>query len=151
MHWPVSLAYPRREILLMSDGIDPYGGGGALNTYVNEAIDAVQRAGVKVYSIYTPGADRNGQGANLANWGKTYLSMISEQSGGEAFYLGYGSAVSFAPYLDDLMRDLNHQYLLKFLAQPQEKGGFQKVKVTTEIPNEQLIAPDKVFVPVAPR
>jgi hypothetical protein len=146
-HWPASPANPRREILLMSDGIDALGGGGALNPYVNEAIENVQRAGVPVYSIYTPGAERNGQRANVANWGKTYLSMISSQSGGESFYLGFGSAVSFAPFLDNLKRILDEQYLLTFLAKPQSKGGFQKVKVSTEIPNVQLTAADQVYVP----
>ncbi len=73
------------------------------------------------------------------------------QSGGESFYLGYGSAVSFGPYLDNLSRILNHQYLLTFLAQPEKKDSMQKVKVTTEIPNAQLVAPDEVYVPADPK
>ena len=45
----------RREILMVSDGIDRFGGGGPSNPYVDSAVEEAQRAGVIIYSIYTPG------------------------------------------------------------------------------------------------
>src|SRR5258707_14779565 len=42
--WPESPV--RREILMVSDGIDRFGGGGPSNPYVDSAIEEAQRAGV---------------------------------------------------------------------------------------------------------
>jgi hypothetical protein len=62
-----------------------------------------------------------------------YLSQVSDETGGEAYYLGFGAPVSFAPYLDDLSHRLTRQYLLTFLAKPEKKAGFQQFKLRTEV------------------
>ena len=54
-----------------------------------------------------------------------------------------------APYLEDLSRRLNAQYLLTFLARPENKSGFQTVKIKTELPHVNLTAPSKVYVPAS--
>src|SRR5207253_11399798 len=51
--WPESPV--RREILMLSDGIDRFGGSGPSNPYVDSAIEDAQPAGVIIFSIYTPG------------------------------------------------------------------------------------------------
>src|SRR5712672_3492186 len=68
-------------------------------------------------------------------------------NGGQAYFLGFETPVSFAPYLEDLSRRLNHQYLLAFLAKPEKKPGLQRVRVKTEVKNVELVAATKVFVP----
>jgi hypothetical protein len=146
--WPE--ARVRREILLISDGIDRYGSGGASDPYVDEAVQQAQRAGVVVFSIYTPGEGHFGHTFWRINWGQNYLSQLSDETGGESYYLGSEAAVSFAPYLSDLSRRLLHQYLLTFLAKPVKKGGMQGVKLRTEVPNAELVAADQVYVPAAP-
>jgi hypothetical protein len=83
-------------------------------------------------------------------WGQDYLSQVADETGGEAYFLGYETPVSFAPYLQDLMRRLNHQYLLAFLPKPEKKGGFQRVKVRSELPTVELIAASRVYVPPTP-
>jgi hypothetical protein len=80
-------------------------------------------------------------------WGQNYLSEIATETGGQAYFLRYETPVSFAPYLEELSRRLNHQYLLAFLAKPEKKPGLQKVRVRTEVPNVELVAATKVFVP----
>jgi len=75
--------------------------------------------------------------------GPIYLSQVSDETGGEAYFLGYETAVSFAPFLRDLMRRLDHQYLLAFIPKPEKKAGFQRVKVRTEEPSVELIAASK--------
>jgi len=52
-----------------------------------------------------------------------------------------------APYLDDLSARLNSQYLLTFLARPENKAAFQNVKIGTEHPHINLAGPSKVYVP----
>src|SRR5713101_1702792 len=143
--WPEGAV--RREILMVSDGIDRFGGGGPSNPYVDSAIEEAQRAGVIIYSIYTPGVGHYGHSFWRMNWGQNYLSQISDETGGESYYLGFGAPVSFAPYLDDLSHRLTRQYLLTFLTRPERKAGFQHFKLRTEVPNAELVAADRVYVP----
>jgi hypothetical protein len=139
----------RREILLVSDGIDRYGPGGASDPFVDQAVEQAQRAGIVIFSIYTPGADHFGHSPWRINWGQNYLSQLSDETGGESFYMGFGPPVSFAPYLDDLSRRLLHQYLLTFQAKPVKKAGMQSVKLHTEVSNAELVAADSVYVPAS--
>src|SRR6201981_3322298 len=122
--WPESPV--RREILMVSDGIDRFGGSGPSNPYVDSAIEDAQRAGVIIFTIYTPGTGHLGHSFWRMNWGQNYLSQISDETGGESYYLGLGAPVSFAPYLDELNHRLTRQYLLTFLAKPERKAGFQQ-------------------------
>lgn len=140
--WPETPV--RREILMVSDGIDRYGPGGASDPYVDQAVEQAQRAGIVIFSIYTPGAGHFGHSFWRINWGQNYLSQLSDETGGESFYLGSEAPVSFSPYLDDLGRRLLHQYLLTFLAKPVKKAGMQSVKLRTEVPNAELVSADRV-------
>jgi hypothetical protein len=137
-------------MIVVSDGIDRLGGTGLGNPYVDEAIAEAQRAGVIIYSIYASGAGRYGRSMWRINWGQNYLSQIAEETGGEAFYLGFETPVSFTPYLEDVSRRLNHQFLLAFFAKPGKKAGLQRIKLKTEVPNAELVAAEKVWVPAEP-
>ena len=143
--WPETSV--RREILMISDGIDRYYGSGPSDPYVDTAIEQAQRAGITIYSIYSPGVGHYGHSFWRTNWGQNYLSQLSDETGGESYYLGFGPAVSFAPYLDDLTHRLTHQYLLTFLAKPEKKGGMQRIKLRTEVPNAELVTATSVYVP----
>ena len=142
--WPEAAV--RREILMVSDGIDRFGGSGPNNPYGDSTIEDAQRAGIIIYSIYTPGVGHFGHSFWRINWGQNYLSQISDETGGESYYLGFGAPVTFAPYLDDLNHRLTRQYLLTFLAKPENKAGFQSFKLRTEVPNAELVAADRVYV-----
>lgn len=143
--WPAGSK--RREVLLITSGDDPLGGIGPLNPYVDAAIEDAQRAGIVVYAIYTPGIGHAGHSYWRANWGQNHLAQLAEETGGEAYEIGFGPPVSFAPYLDDLAQHLSHQYLLTFLAKPDKKNSFQPIQLRTEVPNAELIAPHRVYVP----
>jgi hypothetical protein len=143
--WPES--NERHEVVMVTDGIDRLWGSGPGNTYVDRLIEQVQRAGVVVFGIYTPGVGRSAGGSGRTNWGQSYLSQVAEGTGGEAYYLGNGAAVSFVPNLDDITSRLGRQYLLTFLAKPQKKAGMQRVKLQTEVPNAELVSADSVYVP----
>jgi hypothetical protein len=149
-HWPANPARPRREILLISDGVDTYYGGGPTDPYVDNAVEDAQRAGVVIYSIYTPGSGHAGHSFYRINWGQNYLSELSDKTGGESYYLGFGSAVSFTPYLDELSHQLQHQYLLTFMPKPEKKAGMQRVRLATEVSGAELVYADSVYVPATP-
>jgi hypothetical protein len=148
--WPAS--DERREVLMITDGIDRYWGSGPDNAYVDTVIEQAQRAGVIVYSIYTPGVGHYGHSYWRTYWGQNYLSQLSDETGGESYYLiGPAPPVSFAPYMEDITRKLNHQYLLTFMAKAQKKAGMQRVKIHTEVPNAELVSADRVYVPATPQ
>jgi hypothetical protein len=143
--WPETPA--RREILMISDGIDRFYGGGPSDPYVDAAIEQAQRAGIIIYSIYSPGVVHSGHSFWRINWGQNYLSQLSDETGGESYYLGFGAPVSFVPYLDDLSHRPAHQYLLTFVAKPEKKSGMQRIRLQTEVPNAELVTATSVYVP----
>jgi hypothetical protein len=148
--WPPS--EERHEVLMVTDGIDQYWGSGPDNAYVDTLIEQAQKAGVTVYSIYTPGAGHFGHSYWRTYWGQNYLSQLSDETGAESYYLiGSAPPVTFAPYLEDVSRKLNHQYLLTFIAKPQKKAGLQRIKLHTEVPNAELVSADRVYVPATPQ
>lgn len=145
--WPESPV--RREIIVISDGIDYFGGTGPANPYVDSAVERAQKAGIIIYALYATGVGHYGHSFWRMNWGQNYLSELAQETGGEAYFLGYETPVSFGPYLADISQRLNHQYLLVFLAKPGKKPGLQSVRLKTEVPKVELAAADKVFVPAA--
>lgn len=145
--WPAGST--RREVLMITSGDDPLGGIGPMNPYVDAAIEDAQRARIIVYAIYTPGIGHAGHSYWRANWGQNHLAQLAEETGAEAYVMGLGPPVSFAPYLEDLTRHLSHQYLLTFLVKPAKKAFFQAIKLRTEVPDMDLIAPNRVYTPAA--
>jgi hypothetical protein len=148
--WP-SGGSPRREVIMVSDGIDRYyGQPGYQDPYVDAAIEDAQRAGIVVYTIYNPGAGHAGHSYWENYWGQLYLAQVADETGAESYYIGFtGPAVAFAPFFDDVDHRLSNQYLLTFLAKPEPKSGVRPVKVRTELPDTELVTAKKVFVPAA--
>ena len=148
--WPKS--NNRREALVVSDGVDLYyGTGDLLDPYLQSAIEDAQKAGILVSVIYSPGVGHFGHSYWQTYWGQMYLAELSDKTGGESYYIGMtGAPVAFAPYLTDLASRLNHQYILSFTARPEKKAGLRRVKIETEVPKVDLVAPDQVFVPATP-
>ena len=144
--WPATTA--RRAVMMVSDGIDRYYGVGDLqDPYLEQAIDDAVRAGIMVSAIYSPDVGHYGHSHWQTYWGQIYLSQLTDETGGEAYYIGFnGAPVDFSPYLEDMGKRLGHQYLLTFLAKPQKKAGWQRIRLTTEVPNADLVAPGRVWV-----
>ena len=145
--WPRSSA--RHEVVMVTSGVDPLGGFGTINPYLDSAIEDAQRNGVAVYAIYTPAAGHAGHSFFRMNWAQNHLAQLAEETGGEAYMLGFGPAVSFAPYLHEIDARLRHQYRVTVLMKPEKRGGFREVRFTTEVPNAELVAPARVYVPAA--
>ncbi|MGB7598889.1 MAG: hypothetical protein WBM24_01185 [Candidatus Sulfotelmatobacter sp.] len=147
--WPQASA--RREVLMITDGIDPYyGGWDPQDPYLTTAIEDAQRAGVIVFAIYTPGVGHYGHSYGRTYWGQMYLARLTDETGGESYYIGFnGPPVTFKPYLDDMEHHVEHQYLLTFIPKPEKKSGLRPVKLKTEVPNAELVSADKIYVPGA--
>jgi len=139
----------RHEVLMITSGADPYyGTGDADDPYLSAAIEDCQRAGVLVSAIYAPGAGHSGHSHWFNYWGQIYLSKLTEETGGEGYYIGFfGPAPDFTPFLKDAANRLDHQYLLTFLDEAQKKAGVRFVKLKTELHNVDLVAANAVYVP----
>jgi len=162
----------RREVLMVTPGIDrlhgdrpepgrlgPDFGPTVFHTMPQISVDASsaseisQRYNVIVYSIYAVGIGRLARSSWDLQLALSGLDKIAQETGGECFSLSTTQLVSFKPYLDRLANQLANQYFLEFAGIPKGKGGLQRVRIDTEIPNSELLAPDNVWVgpPEAPK
>jgi hypothetical protein len=142
----------RREVLMITSGIDNVYVGNIDNPYVDAAIRDAQCAGVVVYSIYTPSAGHFGHSYFRTYWGENYLSEVSEMTGGESYYLlGPQAPVSFIPYLKKLNEQLPNQFLLSFQPKPEKKAGLESIKVTSEIHDVDFVHQNNVCVQAEPK
>jgi hypothetical protein len=141
--WPAVDA--RREILLISSGIDPWSPPDPENPYLLKAITDAQRAGILVHSIYYSEAGHLGHSYWRINWGQNYLSELGDETGGEAYWQGLHSPVSFAPFLKELSERLRHQYLLTVDVSG-VTGDLEPVRVSTAKPGVSLVAASKLGI-----
>lgn len=150
--WPPEKV--RREVLMLSDGIDHLHGNRSIRVSTMPGISVnadlasatCQRYGVIVYSIYAVGAGRLGRNAWEAQMGQSGIAKITDETGGEYFALLYQNAVSFKPYLDRLQKILENQYYVIFQAIPGKKDGLQRVDISTAVPDADIASADKVWV-----
>jgi VWFA-related protein len=145
-HWPGGNNDVRREVIMVTDGVDRYSGGrfDPEDPYVQAATSDAQKAGVIVYSIYYRGAGRLDRSLVATDGGQNYLTQISGATGGKVYLEGFGNPVSFAPFLSDIQRKLQNQYELTFVSTA--KPGLQSIRVKTNQPNTSLQFPARVPV-----
>jgi hypothetical protein len=143
-HWPGGNNDVRREVIMVTDGVDRYSGGrfDPENPYVRAATSDAQKAGVIVYSIYYRGAGRFDRSTLATDGGQNYLTQISGDTGGKVYLEGFGNPVSFSPFLSDIQRKLQNQYELTFVSTA--KPGLQPIRVKTNQPNTSLQFPARV-------
>jgi hypothetical protein len=155
-NWPSHQRRTRREVLLISDGIEPYSPRyDPENNYVQAAIHDAVRAGLVVYSIYWNhrGGLSNDMRTNspIEDSGQNYLVTLTSATGGSSYGLGMSNPVSFQSYFDDLARCLDNQYLLGFSSPINGKPAFAGLKFKFKGFAAQVDAPQLVLVdPTSP-
>lgn len=143
--WPQGPS--RRAVLMISNGINPAPTGNLQDPSAEAALEAAQRAGVTVFIIYHPSADYLAADSSKLYSGQVQLAHVAEETGGEAYFLGFGPVPSLAPFLADLSDHLANQYLLEFLANPAKgPGALQQVTVKSKLTELEVMVPDKVWV-----
>jgi len=145
--WPATR--DRREILLIADGIDRFRGDFPTSTDLESAITSAETAGIMIHTLYSTGVGRVARNLFRSTLGQSNLSKITDATGGEAFFQGLQTPISFGPYLQQLDVVLRNQYWLTF-AMPRSKkakGDLRPFRVTTEQHNVEISAPREVFVP----
>ncbi|HTQ61881.1 MAG TPA: hypothetical protein VMI32_16785 [Candidatus Solibacter sp.] len=143
--WPDSSE--RKSIMLFSSGIDYFRGGfDPIDPDLDTTVEHAQKKNINIWSIYVPDAGHIGRRPFRAFNAQSNLSRLSEETGAEAYYLGTEMPVTLKPYFDEIQRHLENQYLLSFVGNGGNKGKFETVRVTTEVPNVQVMTPAQVFV-----
>src|SRR5258708_5493545 len=85
--WP-STGDPR-SLLLISSGIDYFRGGfGPTYPDVDTGISIAEKGNINIWSLYAEGAGHIRRSFFLLNTAQNNLSKLSDETGGESFYLG---------------------------------------------------------------
>ena len=144
--WPESKS--RHAIFLISSGIDPLQPGYA-DSYLDSAIEIAERTGTEVSAIYASQGGHFGHSFWRFSRGQDNLSRLAEMTGGESYFQGFSTPISFAPFLDEFAARLNHQYRLTVLINAEKKPSYQHVRLETEVQNVDFVTADRVYVPGA--
>ena len=145
--WPSAPGVERREVLMISSGIEGLGGGLAPeNPYVNKAIHDAQRAGVVVYGIYNPAFGHFGHTLWRVTYGQNLMSQLCDETGGESYANLLTAAVDFGPYFQQALDAMSHQYFLSFTPNPVKKAGFEAIRVRVNEKDADVAAPSAVYL-----
>jgi hypothetical protein len=138
----------RREILVIADGIDRFRGD-PNSPDVALTIERAQKAGIMIHTLYARGGDRLGRNFFRSGYGQSNLSQLTDATGGESFYQGFDTPVSFTPFLNQLDLILHNQYYLTFTTprSTKKKGELRRFKVSTEQQNVEISAARLILVP----
>lgn len=146
-HWPSTDSQARREVVMVTDGVDYYEMRyDPEDPYVHAAISDSVRANLVVYSIYwmNQGIASQTLYANYA--GQNLLSEVTEATGGKSYWIGMGNPVSFSPYFSDIVRRFDSQYELRFDGASGSKPKVEILDLKLKVPGATVDAPQKVLV-----
>jgi hypothetical protein len=148
--WPVD--QNRREVVMITDGIGRirhhfgWHRGYSTDPDADTAAAVAQRTGTNIFAIYAPASSLYRHNYWQGISGQTNLTRLADQTGGASFYLGLHSPVSIQPYLSQLQKILDNQYLLSFSLKSGKKPGLQTVNLSTDLAGVDLAAHDAVWV-----
>jgi hypothetical protein len=138
----------RRSIMMISSGIDYFRGNfGPISPDIDPTIENAQKANINIWTIYAPDAGHGGRGFFRVNNAQSELSEVSEETGAESYFLGFGPPVTLKSYFDEISNHLNNQYLLTFEGSGGKRGRFERIRVTSEVPGVEFMTSSGVFLP----
>jgi hypothetical protein len=146
-NWPSRDMTARREVVLITDGVDYYQMRLDLDDpYVQAAIEDSARAGIVVYSFYWKNAGRVDRSAYESNAGQSLLSLVTQATGGNSYWEGMGNPVSFDPFFKDLRQRFQNQYRLSFSSELKGKPQLERMSLKVGGGEAKITAPQQVFV-----
>jgi hypothetical protein len=131
---------------VITDGVDYYNPRyDPDDPYVHAAMDDSVRAHLIVYSIYWRNQGRFDRTGYAANDGQNLLSLLTQDTGGNSYWEGFGNPVTIAPYFDDIDRRIDNQYELDFMTPTGSKPQMANLKLKLSV-HTKIDAPQQVFV-----
>jgi len=145
--WPSNDRGARREVVMITDGVDEYNRRyDPEDPYVQAAVTDSVRAGLVVYSIYWRNQGRADSTRGATDTGQNLLLAVTQATGGNSYWEGYGNPISFQPYFRDLDRRLQNQYELTFSAPLKGKPEVENLKLKVSGIAGKVDAPQQVYV-----
>jgi hypothetical protein len=145
-NWPSSDAHARREVVMITDGVDYYDMHyDPDDPYVQTALQDAVRARVTVYAIYWRSGDRFDSTSYGAGDGQNLLAEVTQGTGGVSYWIGTGNPISMVPYFADISRRFENQYELDFMTAIGNKPEMQSIKLSVSA-HAKVSAPQQVYV-----
>lgn len=145
--WPSNDRSARREVVMISDGVDNYGSRFDLqDPYMETAITDSVRSGLVVYSIYWENKGRFNHGMLGNTFGQNLLREVTQATGGNSYWVGTGNPVSLQPFFKDLQRRLMNQYEVSFTTPLKNKPEVGSLKLRVNGISGKVDAPGEVYV-----
>ena len=146
-HWPSNNRQARREVVMVTDGVDYYNlRYDPDDPYLQAAINDSVRARLIVYSIYWRNTGRLDRSMYATDSGQNLLTQLTQATGGNSYWQGFGDPVSLQPYLEDIERRLDNQYEVSFMAPFKDKPQVESFKLKLSAPGTKVDAPQQVLV-----
>jgi hypothetical protein len=145
--WPSQDPNNRREVLMVTDGVDRYSPRyDPDDPYMQASISDSQKAGIIVYSIYFRDTGRFDNSGYETNAGQNLLTQVTQATGGKLYWQGLSNPVSFQPFLEDLGTRLENQYELGFTVPNRGKSELVELKVKADVSHVNVDAAQRVPV-----
>jgi hypothetical protein len=146
-NWPSKDSTARREVVMITDGVDYYQPRLDLDDpYVQAAIEDSVRSGLVVYSFYWKNQGRMDRSAYESNAGQSLLAEVSQATGGNSYWEGSGNPVSFDPFFKDLRQRFQSQYRIVFSSGLKGKPQVERFSLKLSGAEAKVTAPQQVFV-----
>ncbi|HEY1768502.1 MAG TPA: hypothetical protein VGG26_12650 [Terracidiphilus sp.] len=148
-HWPSNHRAARREVVMITDGVDYYDGARHYDPedpYLQAAITESARTQLIVYSIYWRNIGRIDRSMAADNSGQNLLAQLTQATGGNNYWEGYGNPVSLQPFFEDIDRRLSNQYELGFMAASKGKPQVESFRLKADVHGAKIDAPQQVLV-----
>ena len=146
-HWPSTDLSARREVVLITDGVDNYSPRyDPTDAYFTAAIKDSVRAGLVVYSIYWQDQGRLDNSSHASFDGQSLLAILTEATGGASYWEGRGNPISFSSYFKDIAWRLQNQYRLSFHSPLKGKPEVEIMVLKIGGSAAEVRAPRQVFV-----
>jgi len=145
-NWQSTDASARREVVMLTDGVDNYDRRyDPDDPYLQAAIQDSVCAHLIVYSIYWRNQGRFDRTGYAADDGQNLLAQLTEATGGNSYWEGYGNPVTLAPYFSDIDRRIHNQYELDFMTPAGSKPQMANLKLKVAA-NAKVAAPQQVYL-----
>jgi hypothetical protein len=148
--WPSDDARARREVIMITDGVDNYYPGYSPDDpYLKASIRDAIMARLVVFSIYMP--NRGQMDGYASSVGQSLLTDVTGATGGYTYWDGGSrNPVSLRPYLDDIAQRLQNQYQLRFQSRLKGKTDLQRMSLKVlDGDMVEVFAPRRVHVSAA--
>ncbi len=146
-NWPSQDASARREVVVITDGVDYYNLRFDPNDpYVQAAINDSIRSGLVVYSFYWMNRGSVDRSEYENNAGQSLLSELTQATGGYSYWQGSGDPVSFGSFFKDLRQRFQNQYKIGFTSKLKGKPELQRFSLKMKGAEAKVYAPQQVFV-----